>query len=106
VLGRPRLAGAGGPAGSDLLPEFCGSTGLSGNSLWPVPRFHENALLKVDGRDDDVADDGAGCAAGDERVAQVSRAETCFEIPSVPTWPGRRLAAIAGWRSGTSRRGP
>jgi hypothetical protein len=34
----------------------------SGRSL---PRFHENALLQVDGRDDDLADDGTGWVAGD-----------------------------------------
>jgi hypothetical protein len=32
---------------------------------WRVPWFHENALLQVDGSDDDLADDGAGCAAGE-----------------------------------------
>lgn len=46
---------------------ICGSPGLPGNCLCRVPWFHENALLQVDGRDDDLADDGAGCTAGEER---------------------------------------
>ena len=40
-------------------------SGLSGHRLWPVPWFHENALLQGEGRDDDLADDGAGCAVGE-----------------------------------------
>jgi hypothetical protein len=48
---------------------FCASPGLSNNGLQPVPWFHENALLEVDGRGVAATEDGAGCAAGDKRVA-------------------------------------
>jgi hypothetical protein len=56
----PRLAGAGGPAGSDLLPRIGGSpVRVSSNCLSRVPQFHENLLLQDDGRDHDLANDGA-----------------------------------------------
>jgi hypothetical protein len=44
----------------------CGSLGLSDCGLQPVPWFHENALLLVDGRGVAYAEDGAGCAAGEQ----------------------------------------
>jgi hypothetical protein len=40
-----------------------------------VPWFHENALLLFDGRGVAAAEDGAGCAAGDEQGADDRRQE-------------------------------
>jgi hypothetical protein len=61
----PALCRCGRTRGLRPAPRICGSPGLSDNCLWRVPWFHENALLQVDGGDDDLADDGAGCAAGE-----------------------------------------
>jgi len=57
-------------------PRTCGSPSLSGKCLWRVPWFHENAILQVGGPDDDPADDGAGCAAGDMQVRRVGQRDT------------------------------
>jgi hypothetical protein len=65
---QPALSTCGRTCRLRPAPKICGSPSLSGNCLWCVPWFHENALLQVDGRDDDLADDGAGCAAGDKEV--------------------------------------
>ena len=68
--GKRLAAGAKqGRGASAQLSGFCGSPGLSESGLQPVPWFRENALLKVDGRGGVAAEDGAGCAAGEERGA-------------------------------------
>jgi hypothetical protein len=71
-------------------PRFCRSERRSGTALWRVPWFHEYPLLGADRRDDDPADDGFGCAAGDEHVARESQADTCL-------YARRPIMVSAGW---------
>ena len=42
-----------------------------------MPRFHENALLRVHGRNEDPADGAAGLAGGEMPGATVTRSQTC-----------------------------
>lgn len=47
------------------------------------PWFHENALLRVDGRDDDLTSDGAGCAPGEWEVPARFGRGSCFDVGAV-----------------------
>ena len=73
----------------------CGPPGRSGSCLWRVPWFRENALLQVDGRDDDPCDDGAGRAAGESQDSDLVASETCS--PSVGVLPLPAIERSSDW---------
>ena len=58
-------------------------SGVSGNCLWRVPCFHENALLRGGGPDDGLADNAASLAGGEDRDA--TTLEAAFRLGS---WRG------------------
>ena len=64
---------SGPPEAGRPAPRNCGCPRPSGTRLRRVPRFHEDALLLVAGRDDHPADDDASCAAGGGRRAKAGR---------------------------------
>jgi len=79
LVALPALSRCGRTCRLRLAPKICGSPSLYGNCLWRVPWFHENALLQVDGRDDDLTDDGAGLRCWREFEDSAWRArDTCI----------------------------
>ena len=66
-------------------------SGVSGNCLWRVPCFHENALLRGDGPDDGLADNAASLAGGEDRDATTLEA-------AFPPWFLARACVNAGER--------
>ncbi len=56
-----------------------------------MPWFRDNALLPVDGRDDDLVDDGAGCVPGERQVPEGSVREARFEASGASARPKRRM---------------
>jgi hypothetical protein len=67
AAGETRLPRKGGDRRVCPAVGFCGSPGLSDSGLQPVPWFHENTHLPVDGRGVADANAGAGRAAGETR---------------------------------------
>ncbi len=66
--------------GSRLAFEICRSRDDVDGAQGRLPRFRENALLRVVGHDAVHADDVVGCAAGDKRVAGVTVSGTCIGL--------------------------
>jgi Methyltransferase domain len=52
----------------------------SGSARRRVPWFHENALLRLEGRDDDPADDGVRCTAGEMRDGRRLGCPDCLYV--------------------------
>ncbi len=75
--------------------EFCGSREC-------VPWFHENALLRVGGLDDDRADDGTRPAGGECQGTSTRRREPCSSVDAlllqsqIGAAPDGALSALAG----------
>lgn len=81
---RSRADRLGGPT---LAFELSRSPGPSGRRMWPVPWFHENAVILADVADDHRIDDAARRAGGETRVCRCDDCDPRFR-GCAQLWPG------------------